>query len=81
MTQEEDVREVRAEEERRGRSRRPVDTEAKKKARRLRNDLENVLRTGDERRFLMILREAGLKDGTPEFAKALKLFREESGRP
>ena len=75
MAEKEDIHDVRKEEESRGR--RPVDTEARKKAARLRAGLRRVLNSGDERAFLQILREAGLKDGTPEFEKAWKLFREE----
>ena len=74
---EDDLHDLMASEGRRGR--RPVDVEARKKGQRLRKDLGRVLRLGDEQAFLKILREAGLKDGTPEFARALKVFREESG--
>ncbi len=77
MAEENDIRDVRREEESRGR--RPVDTKARKQAAKLRADLRNVLRARDERAFLTILREAGLRDGTPEFAAALKLFRKETG--
>lgn len=74
--EEDDIREVRKEEESRGRSRRPIDTEARKKAARLRKDLRKIIQSGDERAFIEILREAGLQEGTAEFAEAWKLFRE-----
>ena len=77
MVEEEDIRDVRREEESRGR--RPVDIKARRQTARLRADLHKALKAGDERAFLKILREAGLKDGTPEFVEALKLFRKEVG--
>jgi hypothetical protein len=38
-----------------------------------------VLASGDERAFMKIMREIGLKDDSPEFAKALKTFRDHVG--
>jgi len=42
--------------------------------------LARVLASGDERGFMKIMREIGLKDDSPEFLKALKAFREQAGR-
>jgi hypothetical protein len=39
-----------------------------------------ALASGDERVFLEIMRELGLEDGSPEFARALQAFREQRGR-
>lgn len=71
-----DLADVMAEEKRRGRKRRPIDTESKRKTERRRNQVAQALREKDERRFLMALRESGVKDESPEFAKAVELFRE-----
>ncbi len=78
---EEDIADVMAEERSRGKRRRPLDSEARRKRQRLRADIIRVIRSGDERAFLTVLREAGIKEGTSEFAKCVKLFREHSGRP
>jgi hypothetical protein len=43
-------------------------------------DLAKVLASGDERTFMKILREIGLKDDSPEFGKALKAFRDLASR-
>jgi hypothetical protein len=42
--------------------------------------LARVLASGDERAFMKIMREIGLKDDAPEFLKALKTFREHASR-
>jgi len=38
--------------------------------------LKQVLKTRDEREFMSVLRELGIKDEDPRFSRAVKLFRE-----
>ena len=68
------------EEKRRGVRRKRLDTEERRKAEKTKLDLARVLASGDERGFMKIMREIGLKDDSPEFLKALKAFREQAGR-
>jgi hypothetical protein len=68
------------EEKRRGIRRKSLDTEQRRKAEKTKLDLAKVLGSGDERGFMKIMREIGLKDHSPEFLKALKAFREQAGR-
>ena len=69
-----------AEEKSRGVGRKRLDTVERKKARETKAALAKALSWGDERMFMKILREAGLKDDSPEFAKALRLFRDLASR-
>ena len=80
MPEDEDIRLVIEEEKRRGVRRKPLDTEQRRKAEKTKLDLARVLASGDERAFMKIMREIGLKDDSPEFAKALKTFRDHVGR-
>lgn len=80
ISEDQEIRDVIAEEASRGTSRKKVDTAAREKQRKTKRDLAKVLASGDERAFLEIMRELGLEDGSPEFAKALKAFREQCGR-
>jgi hypothetical protein len=81
MSEEDDeIQSIIREEKSRGVRRRRVDTEERKKTQRTKTDLARVLASGDERAFMKILRESGLKDDSPEFSKALKAFRDHVGR-
>ena len=80
MPEDEDIRLVMEEEKRRGVRRKRLDTEERRKAEKTKLDLARVLASGDERGFMKIMREIGLKDDSPEFLKALKAFREQAGR-
>jgi len=80
MPDDDDIRQVMEEEKRRGVRRKRLDTEQRKKVEKTKLDLARVLASGDEREFMKIMREIGLKDGAPEFLKALKAFREQAGR-
>ncbi|HYS22372.1 MAG TPA: hypothetical protein VER56_00430 [Candidatus Eisenbacteria bacterium] len=80
MPEDEDIRQVMEEEKRRGVRRNRLDTEERRKAEKTKLDLARVLASGDERGFMKIMREIGLKDDSPEFLKALKAFREQAGR-
>jgi hypothetical protein len=39
-------------------------------------DLRNILKYGDEREFMQVLRKRGIKDEDPHFAEIVKLFRD-----
>lgn len=39
-------------------------------------DLERILKRGDEREFMQVLRMRGIKDEDPRFAESVKLFRD-----
>jgi hypothetical protein len=39
-------------------------------------DLQKILKNGDEREFMQVLRKHGIKDEDPRFAEILKLFRD-----
>ncbi len=80
MPEDEGIRQVMEEEKRRGVRRKRLDTEERRKAEKTKLDLARVLASGDERGFMKIMREIGLKDDSPEFLKALKAFREQAGR-
>lgn len=80
MPEDEDIRLVMEEEKRRGVRRKHLDTAQRRKAQKTKLDLARVLASGDERAFMKIMREIGLKDDSPEFLKALKTFREHVGR-
>ncbi len=43
-------------------------------------ELNRLLKAGDEREFMRVLRKYGKKDEDPEFSALLKLFRELMGR-
>jgi len=72
-----DVLRVYQAEKRRGR--RPVDEERKRRRARMFALAAEAIRNKDERGFLNALRAGGVKDGTDEFARAWKLFREKTG--
>jgi len=78
MSEDKEIRDVMKEEQSRGR--RPIDTTARAKAKKLREDIGRVLRFEDERALVTILHEAGLQEQSAEFQNALKVFREFSGR-
>jgi hypothetical protein len=82
MPQDEDdeIQSIMAEEKSRGVRRKRVDSEERKRAQKTKADLARVLASGDERQFMKIMREIGLRDDSSEFVKALKTFREFAGR-
>jgi hypothetical protein len=80
MPQDEEIRSIMQEEKSRGVRRKRVDTEERKKIQKTKTHLARVLAEGDERAFMKIMREIGLKDDSPEFLNALKTFREHFGR-
>ena len=62
--------------EERARGRRPVDATARRRRQELVRKLSRTIREGNEREFLRIVRVLGLRDGSPEFANALRLWRD-----
>ena len=78
MSEDKEISDVMKEEQSRGR--RPIDTTARAKAKKLREDIGKVLRFGDERALVRILHEAGHPEQSAEFQNALKLFRQFSGQ-
>ena len=75
-----DLRDVMREETSRGTKRRPVDTWEEKKKRRLEKEALRAIQSGDLHAFVRMLHEAGVKDGTPAFANALKIFHASAPR-
>ena len=75
-----EIQSILAEEKSRGVRRKRVDTEERRKNQKTKADLAKVLASGDERAFMKILREIGLRDDSPEFLMALKAFRDLAGR-
>jgi len=73
-----DLRDVMREERSRGKRR--VDTASEKKKRQLRNDAMQAIASGDLHAFVRMLHEAGMKDGAPEYANALKIFHASARR-
>lgn len=71
--EQDDIRDVYGAEKRRGR--RFVDERQLKEDREIREALKTAIRHKDERAFLSALRRYGVKDGTDEFANALRAFR------
>ncbi len=62
--------------EERSRGRRPIDMKTRRERQKLREDLRRLLETGDERGFMEAIRRVGLKDGSPEFLEAWRVWRE-----
>ncbi len=64
------------EERSRGKSRRPLDTEARRENERLKRDYLKVIREGTRRDFLNVLRALGLQEGSKEHEKHLRTWDE-----
>ena len=80
MPDDDEIQSIMKEEKSRGSRRKRVDTEERRKNQKTKADLARVLASGDERAFMKIMREIGLKDDSREFLKALKTFREHAGQ-
>lgn len=76
QSEDRDLRDVIAEERSRGSKRKPIDSEGRRRAKQLREDILRAYRTGDEMGFRIALLAAGWPESSPEFAAALKKFRE-----
>lgn len=79
-TDDQDLRDVIAEEKSRGSRRRKVDTTEQGQRRRIEKAALDALRSGDLHAYVRALHDAGRKDGTPEYAKALQIFYSLHGR-
>jgi len=75
-----DLQDVRAEEQSRGSRRRKLDTKEKHRAIRLRQDVLQAYRSADETGFKIALLAGGWSEDSPEFAAALKKFRDAVSR-
>jgi hypothetical protein len=75
-----DLRDLMREEKSRGTKRRPVNTSEERKKRNLEKDALRAIQSGDLHAFVRMLHEAGVKDGTPAFANALKIFHASAPR-
>ncbi len=75
-----EIEDVIAAETRRGRGRGPLSREQRRKEKALERATLKAIAFNDERRFAECLRLAGIKDGSPEYVNAWKIFRQASGR-
>lgn len=73
-----EIKDVMRQEIRRGR--RPVDADEQRKRRKLARDFGSLLRLATETEFTRALRALGLRDDAPEFADALRVWRENRER-
>jgi len=80
MDDESDIHDVRHEEMRRGKSRRPVDLKTRKERAELLHGLRELLKEGDEREFLKALRALGIDSGSPAHFLALRVWHEQRRR-
>jgi hypothetical protein len=78
--EDEEIQSIMKEEKSRGIRRKRVDTEERAKIKKTKADLARALASGDERAFMKIIHEIGLKDDSPDFLKALQAFRAHVGR-
>jgi hypothetical protein len=76
---EQELRDVIAEEKSRGTGRH-ADPAARRKQAQLEKDTIRAIKAGDLHAYVRMLHEAGIKDGTPEFANALKIFHSFRGQ-
>ncbi len=82
MSKEEELEDLMKEEGSRGRRRPLVDAASRRQRQRLLKAFEIALREGDEQLFLeAIRRDLGLKDGSPEFVNAVRVWRKFRGEP
>jgi len=75
-----DIRDVFAEQRSRGGKHGPLDARERRRRILFQRAVVKAIREKDERTFTGLLRRAGMRDETPEFAAALKLFRAHCGQ-
>lgn len=68
-----DLEEVMRKETRRGR--RPIDLESRRKRNEKLKDLRQLLMIATEEEFIRAMRAVGLRDGSPQFLEALRIWR------
>lgn len=78
--QNDDLQDVQAEEQSRGRRRRRLDTEQRRRVGRLRQDVLKAYRDRDEVALKIALLAAGWAEESPEFAEALRKSRDATSR-
>jgi hypothetical protein len=78
--QNDDLRDVQAEEENRGTRRRKFDAEERRKSRVMRQGVMKAYRDRDEVALKIALLSAGWSEESPEFAEALRKFRDAISR-
>jgi hypothetical protein len=74
--QDDDLRDVQAEERSRGVRRKKLDTSERREAARLRQDVLKACRDRDEMALKIALLGAGWNEESPEFAEALRKFHD-----
>ena len=74
MAKDDEIKDLMAEERSRGSRRKKLDPDERRKRKQTEKHLATVLASGDEIEFMKILRETGLKDESPEFQHAMKVF-------
>lgn len=72
--EDQEIRDVMQEDVSRGRKRRPLTPDAKRKIRQYEYDALRAIRSKDARAFAEMLRKAGIKEGSPEYVRAWKVF-------
>jgi len=70
----EDVRDVIQEEQARGKRRRPLDRERERKLRKLGKNALKAIQSKDARAFTEELKQAGVRENSPEWKRAWKAF-------
>ena len=73
-TEDEELRDLIAEEKSRGTKRRRLDITARKKQAQLEKYALAAIKAGDLNAYVRMLHEAGMKEDSPEFANALRIF-------
>jgi hypothetical protein len=69
-----DLEDVIKKETRRGR--RPIDLDARRKRVEMLSDFRKLLTLATEEEFIQAMRAVGLRDGSPQFLDALKIWRD-----
>lgn len=69
-----EVLDVIQEEKRKGSTRRPRDADAERKKKKLAEDGLKAIKAKDARTFTGLLRQAGIREGSPEWKNAWKAF-------
>ena len=73
-THKQDLSDVIKKETRRGR--RPIDLDARRKRAEMLSDFRKLLTLATEEEFMQAMRAVGLRDGSPQFLEALRIWRD-----
>ena len=74
------VKDTMKREESRGKRRRPIDPEERRKKSILAENALRAIQARDERAFSDALRRAGIRDGSPDWERAWKFYRSACGK-